>query len=48
MNFPRARAESLSFTQPTAVEPMFKARTAKAPALTVPPPLLAIAGEVIE
>jgi hypothetical protein len=38
----------LSFIQPTAVEPMFKARTAKAPGLVVPPTLLAIAGEVIE
>jgi hypothetical protein len=34
--------------QPTAVEPMVKARTAKAPGLTAPPTLLAIAGEVIE
>jgi hypothetical protein len=48
MNFPRARAESLSFTQPTAVEPIIKAGTAQALGLTVPPTLLAIVGEVIE
>jgi hypothetical protein len=34
--------------QPTGVEPIVKAGTAKAPGLTVPPALLAIAGEVIE
>jgi hypothetical protein len=38
----------LSFIQPTAVEPMVKARTAEASGLAVPPTLLAIAGEVIE
>jgi len=34
--------------QPIAVELIVKARTAKAPGLTAPPTLLAIAGEVIE
>jgi hypothetical protein len=34
--------------QPTAVEPIVKAGTAEAPALTAPPTLLVIAGEVVE
>ena len=38
----------MSFTQPTRVEPIVKAGTAEALALTVPPTLLAIAGELIE
>jgi hypothetical protein len=44
MNSLRAGLGGLSFMQPTRV----KARTAETPALTAPPPLLAIAGEVIE
>jgi hypothetical protein len=47
MNSPRGLG-GLSFMQPTTVEPIVKAGTAKAPGLTVPPTLLAIAGEVIE
>jgi hypothetical protein len=47
MNFPRGLG-GLSFTQPTTVEPIVKAGTAKAAGHTVPPTLLAIAGEVIE
>jgi hypothetical protein len=47
MNSPHGLA-GLSFMQPITVEPMVKAETAEALALTVPPTLLAIAAEVIK
>jgi hypothetical protein len=48
MNSLRAGLGGPSFMQPTAVEPIVKAGTAEAPALTAPPTLLVIAGEVVE